>query len=105
MSINKHLCRKFFFYKIKDFKFNDDFLRIFQFKKLSFGIGPRVCIGMRFALVEIKLTLAQILRKLTIVPSPGTMKKLTFSEGLGIRRSKDPIHAMFKRRESNSNYG
>ena len=37
-----------------------------------FSGGPRVCIGQRFALSEIKITAAKMLTKFEIVDSPGT---------------------------------
>ncbi|OXA44601.1 Cytochrome P450 3A13 [Folsomia candida] len=39
---------------------------------MPFGIGPRSCIGMRFAIVETKVALAYIVRNFTIRPTAGT---------------------------------
>ena len=39
---------------------------------LPFGMGPRSCIGMRFALLEAKMALIQILRQFRLVRSPDT---------------------------------
>ena len=65
---------------------------------MPFGIGPRTCVGMRFALLEIKLTLVKILQRYSIVPSGNTPKKIEFRESVAIRSPIAPIHVMFKRR-------
>ncbi len=43
-----------------------------QLCHLPFGFGPRSCIGMRFALLEAKIALIELLKKYTFVRAPDT---------------------------------
>ena len=43
-----------------------------QFAHLPFGSGPRSCIGMRFAMMEIKTILVKMLQKYRLVRGPET---------------------------------
>ena len=43
-----------------------------QLSHLPFGFGPRNCIGMRFALLEAKMALIELLKKYTFVRAPDT---------------------------------
>ena len=53
-----------------------------QLAHIPFGLGPHNCIGMRFALMEAKLALIEILRHYTLLRSPDTE----------VRRSVSLIH-------------
>ena len=57
-----------------------DSLHAFHF--LPFGAGPRNCIGMRFALMEIKIALIKILMKFKFEKSPETQVPLSIQPGL-----------------------
>ncbi|XP_024943018.1 uncharacterized protein LOC107269765 [Cephus cinctus] len=48
---------------------------------LPFGEGPRVCIGMRFGLLQTKVALVSVLSKFRCLAAPTTPKKLKFDIG------------------------
>ena len=43
-----------------------------QLAHMPFGFGPRNCIGMRFALLEAKIALIELLKRYTFVRAPDT---------------------------------
>ena len=45
---------------------------------MPFGYGPRNCIGMRFALLEVKMALIEIVSKFRIVLAPETKVRWTW---------------------------
>lgn len=53
---------------------------------------------MRFALLEIKITLVKILRKFDIKCGSQTAEKLTFIEGFSVRRPKGGVSVIFQKR-------
>ena len=64
---------------------------------LPFGIGPRNYIGMRFGLLETKLTLAKIIMKYKFVKSPNTQVPLKFLPIRGILTPKSIIVSVQRR--------
>jgi len=61
------------------------------FQWLPFGLGPRGCIGMRLAMMEIKLALANLIAKYRIERCEKTMTELEFLEGV----TRTPKHGVF----------
>ncbi|XP_071101675.1 cytochrome P450 3A8-like [Haliotis cracherodii] len=56
---------------------------------LAFGYGPRICIGMRLALVEVKIALVHVLRTVKFERMPDTQEVLTFTTGNLLQTEKD----------------
>ncbi|CAF0846610.1 unnamed protein product [Adineta steineri] len=52
---------------------------------LAFGAGPRSCIGTRFAIMEIKMTLARLLRHYTVLPGEHLQEGFQLNEGVVIQ--------------------
>ncbi|XP_046359251.2 cytochrome P450 3A29-like [Haliotis rufescens] len=57
----------------------------------AFGFGPRICIGMRLALVEVKVALVNVLRNVKFERMPGTPDVLTFTRNPNILQAKQDI--------------
>ncbi|GFQ90426.1 cytochrome P450 3A4 [Trichonephila clavata] len=56
---------------------------------MPFGAGPRNCVGMRFALVEVKVCLAYVLSNFKIKKSSQTKVPLEYLIGNGLLQPKD----------------
>uniref|UniRef100_UPI00358F15FF cytochrome P450 3A9-like n=1 Tax=Myxine glutinosa TaxID=7769 RepID=UPI00358F15FF len=65
---------------------------------LPFGAGPRNCIGMRFALMHMKMGLVALLREFNIRTTPETEIPLEIGSGV-LLSPKNPIKLKFERRE------
>ncbi|GBM39445.1 hypothetical protein AVEN_114235-1 [Araneus ventricosus] len=49
---------------------------------LPFGAGPRNCLGMRFALLEIKVCISNLLRRFRLKPHSTTKIPLQYKKGM-----------------------
>lgn len=65
---------------------------------MPFGMGPRNCIGMRFALLEAKWAIVSVLQKFKIVPCAETIGQITFNK-TGLVSITNPILLKVERRE------
>lgn len=65
----------------------------------AFGIGPRNCAGMKFALIEMKLALVRLVLSFEFKRSASTPDKLTTFEGQLVRPQDFSI--VLKKREQN----
>jgi len=71
-----------------------------QYNKLAympFGLGSRICVGMKFALLEMKVCLAKLLKLYDIVAPGSGLAKLEVKEG-AVRRPKNGVHVVVKKR-------
>ena len=64
---------------------------------MPFGIGPRICIGSRYAILETKLLMFTILSKFSIKKCSRTPETLTF--GMGATGYKEKIYLALKLRK------
>ncbi|CAF0869176.1 unnamed protein product [Brachionus calyciflorus] len=70
------------------------------FAFMSFGSGPRNCIGMKFALLELKLALCKILINFEILPLKSLSEDLELFEAF-VRRPKNDVVLTIRKRSEN----
>lgn len=78
---------------------NDNKHKITQYSYLPFGAGPRNCIGMRFALLQIKLTIAKLILNFQIVKCSKTEVPLVFNENIFVKTCQNVFVGLRKRNQ------
>ncbi|XP_063236386.1 probable cytochrome P450 6a14 [Bacillus rossius redtenbacheri] len=69
-----------------------------HFTYLPFGDGPRMCIGMRFALLQAKVGLAALVSKFRFTPCPKTPSPLCFDVNSPVASVKGPLRLQITKR-------
>ena len=65
---------------------------------VAFGLGPRNCIGMKFALQELKFALVKLLKKYEVVAGPNFPDKLEIRETT-VRSPINGVSVVFKQKK------
>lgn len=65
--------------------------KIVPYSYIPFGEGPRICIGLRFGMMEMKIGLVSILRKYNLTLNAKTPKNITLGRSLLILTPKDTL--------------
>ncbi|XP_055692002.1 probable cytochrome P450 6g2 [Lutzomyia longipalpis] len=68
-----------------------------QYVFLSFGQGPRGCIGARFGMLQVKLALISVLKSFRVECCDTTPRTIRISKKSLIMQSEDPINLIFRK--------
>jgi len=67
---------------------------------IPFGVGPRNCVGMRFALIEAKMAIANFLREFQVSPCSKTEIPLKMQIGNGLLKPVNGVQLKVSKRKS-----
>ncbi|XP_062566717.1 cytochrome P450 3A29-like isoform X2 [Saccostrea cucullata] len=70
-----------------------------KFYYMPFGLGPRMCLGMRLAMLELKIALVHVLRRVRFVPCQETQIPLKVITNKGLITVEKPIKLAFELRD------
>ncbi|XP_052803394.1 cytochrome P450 3A24-like [Mya arenaria] len=74
--------------------------RINEYAYMPFGLGPRNCIGMRLAQLEVKMTIISLLQKYRIHKTDQLQIPMPSSKAFGgINKPEKPVHLRLERRK------
>ncbi|CAD6196012.1 unnamed protein product [Caenorhabditis auriculariae] len=66
-------------------------------KWIPFGVGPRFCVGMRFAEMEFKMSLARLIERFELKLPENAQEMIPMVNGV-IMRPKDPVNVILNKR-------
>ena len=65
---------------------------------MTFGNGPRNCIGMKFALIELKIALVKLIANFEFLPTDKSISQFEIEEG-AVRFPKNGVNVLLKKRD------
>ena len=65
----------------------------------GFGQGPRACIGMRFAMLEMKLAMVELLTRFSLLPSDKNPETFVMDPGNELGFPKGGVFGRFQKRQ------
>ncbi|XP_034230384.1 probable cytochrome P450 6a14 [Thrips palmi] len=71
-----------------------------HFAYIPFGEGPRICIGLRFAMMQMKSALTVIMRSYQVTPGPDSVYPMPFETKGIVTRIRGGVHVKISKRQA-----